>query len=262
MSIELAVSLISAAVALGSALLTALLGTRAARGQLELQAEIDRQQAARRQQEERQDLMNRIRDPVLWAAFDLQSRIFNIVAQRFLEVYLLHGSAERRAYAQRNTTFLFGQYLAWVEIVRRSVQFLDLGSKKENREVVDHFSKISSILNSDGFPDSLFCIFRGDQRAIGEIMIDDSAGGDITCIGYAEFCSRMDADPQFAQWLASLPIHIEQLPAAEHPHPRLVALQNSLVDLINLLDPESIRFPEWHRRKLGMGPPRVGTQAT
>src|ERR1022692_3333966 len=103
MSIELVVSLISAAVALGSALLAALLGARAARGQLELQAEIERQQTASRKQEERQDLMNCIRDPVLWAAFDLQSRIFNIVAQGFLEVYLLHGSAERRAYAQRNT---------------------------------------------------------------------------------------------------------------------------------------------------------------
>jgi hypothetical protein len=240
MSIQLVVSSISAAVALGSALLAALLGARAARGQLELQAEIDRQQTVRRKQEERQDLMNRVRDPLLWAAFDLQSRIFNIVAQGFLEVYLLHRVPERRAYAQRNTTFLFGQYLAWVEIVRRSVQFLDLG----------HFSRITRILSSDGYPDALFCIFRGDQRAIGEIMIDDSGGGELRCIGYAEFCSRVDADPPFAQWLASLAIDIDKLPGAKHPHPRLVALQNHLVDLINLLDPDSIRFPEWHLAKL------------
>ena len=251
MSVELAVSLISAVVALGSVVLTILLGARTAAGQMQLQAEIDQQRAAHAKQEDRQELMNRLRDPVLWAAFDLQSRIYNIMLQRFLLVYLVQGSDEQRAYAQRNTVFLFAQYLAWVEIVRRSVHFLDLGSKQYNREVVNHFSKISGVLNSDGFPGLLFCIFRGDQRAIGEIMIDTSTGGDLTCIGYAEFCTRMDADSAFAQWFARLLTHIDQLAAAvDQWHPRLVALQHNLVDLINLLDPESIRFPDRHRSKL------------
>jgi hypothetical protein len=160
MSIELAVSLISAAVALVSIVLTALLGAWAAKGRLQLQAEIEEQQAARVKQEERLDLMNRVRDPLLWAAFDLQSRIYNIVAQGLLPVYLLHGTAEQRAYVQRNTLFLFAQYLGWVEIIRRGVHFLDLGDKQENREVVNQFSKISGILNSDGLPDTLFCVFR------------------------------------------------------------------------------------------------------
>jgi hypothetical protein len=106
---------------------------------------------ADRRREDRLDLMSRVRDPVLWFAFDLQSRIFNIVEQGFLLVYFVHGSAEQRACAQRNTRFLFAQYLAWVEIVRQSVQFLDLGDRQENREVVDCFSIISSVLNFDGF---------------------------------------------------------------------------------------------------------------
>lgn len=253
MSVELAVSLISAAVALGSVVLTALLGARAAEGRLQLQAEIEEQRAARVKQEERLDLMKRVRDPVLWAAFDLQSRIYNIAAQRFLLVYLLRGTAEQRAYAQQNTLFLFAQYLAWVEIVRRSVHFLDLGDKRENRELVNQFSKISSILNSDGFPDAIFCIFRGDQRAIGEIMIGARSDGELSCIGYAEFCARTDADPSFAQWFARLSKDIDQLAGGEQWHPRLVALQNSLVDLITLLDPESIRFPDRHRNKLRAG---------
>jgi hypothetical protein len=84
MSVELAVSLISAAVALGSVVLTALLGARAAEDRLQLQAEIEEQRSSRFKQEERHDLMNRVRDPMLWAAFDLQSRIYNIVAQGLL----------------------------------------------------------------------------------------------------------------------------------------------------------------------------------
>jgi hypothetical protein len=81
-------------------------------------------------------------------------------------------------------------------------------------------------------------------------MIDNSASGDLACIGYAEFCARMDADPAFAQWFARLATHIDQLAAVDQWNPRLVALQNNLVELINLLDPESIRFPDWHRNKL------------
>jgi hypothetical protein len=65
MSVGLTVSLISAVVALGSAVLTAVLGARAAKGRLQLQAEIDEQHEARRNQEERLSLMNRVRDPVL-----------------------------------------------------------------------------------------------------------------------------------------------------------------------------------------------------
>jgi hypothetical protein len=253
MSVELAVSLISAAVALGSAVLTAILGARAAKGRLQLQAEIEEQRTSRAKQEERQNLMNRVRDPVLWAAFDLQSRVYNIVAQRLLLVYLIHGTAEQRAYVQRNTLFLFGQYLAWMEIIRRGVHFLDLGDKQENREIVNQFSKISSIFNSDAFPDTLFCIFRGDQRAIGEIMINAPANGELSCIGYAEFCVKSDTDPSFAQWFMPLSRDIDQLAGDDQWHPRLIALQNSLVDLINLLDPESIRFPDRHRSNLQAG---------
>jgi hypothetical protein len=253
MTVELTVSLISAAVALGSVVLTALLGARAAKERLQLQAEIEAQRAAQVKQEERLDLMNRVRDPVLWAAFDLQSRIYNIVDQRLLPVYLLRGTMEQRAYVQRNTLFLFAQYLAWMEIIRRGVHFLDLGDKRENREVVNQFSKISGILNSDGFLDTLFCIFRGDQRAIGEIMIEASAEGEFSCIGYAEFCARSDADPSFARWFTRLSEDIDKLARSDQRHPRLMVLQNNLIDLINLLDPESIRFPDRHRSKLQAG---------
>jgi hypothetical protein len=217
---------------------------------LELQAQIEQEQATRRRLEERQDLMSSIRDPVLWAAFDLQSRIFNIVAQRFLFVYLVRGSAEQRNYAQRNTLFVLAQYLGWVEIVRRRVQFLDLGNNEQDRKLVNCFSKITGILSSDAFSDSMFRVFRGDQRAIGEIMIDKSAQEDLVCIGYAEFCTRMDNDQFFARWFSSLSTHIEQLATSVSAPSRLVALQGAMIDLIDILDPDLMRFPDRQRSKL------------
>ena len=66
MSTAFVVSIISAVVAVGSAVITALLSAREGRERITLQAELDRRQAVQRRQDERLDLMNRIRDPLLW----------------------------------------------------------------------------------------------------------------------------------------------------------------------------------------------------
>lgn len=255
MGSEFAISIISAVLSLAGAVAISLLGARANRRQLERGAEIEAQGEARRKVEQREDLMSRIRDPLLQAAFDLQMRIFNIAALGFLPVYMLNGTGRERAYAMRSTVFVFAQYLCWVEIVRRGVRFLDLGNSQDSREFVDCFYKGDGILSTDSFPGPLFRVFRADQRAIGEIMIEASADDELACIGYAEFCARLDADASFAEWLADLSGSVDGLSkTAEHAHPRLVALQHNLIDLIGLLDPHGTRFPERHRDKLHQHP--------
>lgn len=194
--------------------------------------------------------MSHFRDPLLWAAFDLQSRVYNIVANRFLDVYLSRGTPVEQTYARNNTLFVVAEYLGWVEILRRQIQFLELGTQEDNRKVVNHLSAISAALNTDGFPNQLFRVFRGEQRAIGEIMIDASAEGG-ACIGYAEFCAKLENDSSFSNWFARLSADVDQF--AQGPtvrHPRLVLLQEKLMGLINFLDPESIRFPDPHRELL------------
>ena len=135
-------------------------------------------------------------------------------------------------------------YLGWVEIVRRRVQFLDLGNNEQNLRLVNCFSKISSILSSDSFANPLFRVFRGDQRAIGEIMIDKSTQEGLVCIGYAEFCTRMDNDPSFAQWFESLSSHIEKLATTgELAQPRLIALQGTMRVIENSIRRNRARLP-------------------
>ncbi|MGD0555026.1 MAG: LuxR C-terminal-related transcriptional regulator [Streptosporangiaceae bacterium] len=263
MGLELWISVISAVFAFGSAAATALLGARANRQQIQLTAEIERQAETRRKQDQREDLMSRIRDPLLHASFDLQMRIFNIVSQDFLGIYLLHGSDDERVYAERSTLFVFAQYMGWVEIVRQSVQFLDLGDRSDNRKLVNFFSKAAGILSSDSFhtsslnslDDRMFRVFRAEQRAIGEIMIRSRLEGEMDCIGYADFCSRIENDQSFSRWLVQLSKSVEELSRSENRvHPRLVALQHNLVELINFLDPDNTRFQEAHRTKLEQSP--------
>jgi hypothetical protein len=250
MDIKASIAFASACIAVVGAVLTSLLSARQAKRHAELADSFERQRAERQRLEERQDLMRRFRDPLLWAAFDLQSRIFNMVAQGFLQVYLANGTRDEKKYARNNTMFVLAEYLGWVELVRRHVQFLDLGeSPKDNRTLVDHLSKVSGTLNTDGLP-SPFRVFRGEQRAIGELMIDDNSQ-EPACIGYAKFCAKLTDDSSFANWFNPLSAGIDDLGQNKTARPdRLILLQNNLLELIDFLDPRSDRFPDRHRSKL------------
>ncbi|WP_328474898.1 hypothetical protein [Streptomyces sp. NBC_00448] len=243
MNTELVVASLSGVVALSSILVSA----RFSRKQTVLAAQLEQQGAAQSKLAEHQDLMSQRRDPLLWAAFDFQSRLFNIVDRDFLNVYYTHGHDRDRDYALRSTLHVAGEYLGQVELLRRRIQFLDLGNRESSRTVVRHLTAISNVLNSDGYDDPHFRIFRSDQRALGELL---TSGGDDQCLGYAEFCRRLDTDPDFASWFEPLSDSVRRLASRTEPHPRLVALQIALMNLIDFLDPDADRFPDHRRSRL------------
>ncbi|MFJ1911137.1 hypothetical protein ACIOGX_04265 [Streptomyces sp. NPDC088147] len=240
------IAVVSAVIAVLGAVFTAVLGHR-------LQA-----QAKSR---DRRDYMSRYRDALLWAAFDLQSRIFNILRgyqvdlrgrRGFTSAFLLAGTEEQALYVKRSTAFLFAEYLGWAEIFRRDLQFLDLGSNRANQRIMFTLNRVSRSLGDAHTSDAeCFRIFRTDQRAIGEIMIDpDSEPGDRRCIGYATFCAQLTVEGAFSEWTQELLDHVEL--AAREPdkaRDRLVRIQHQLIDLIDLLDAEGRRFPSAERSR-------------
>jgi hypothetical protein len=134
-SVELTVALISAAAAVLAALLTVVVSARTTRVTAELQDKLERQRHQASKEELLEQVMSRYREPLVRAAFDLQSRIYNIVKQAFLVRYLRQGRPDEQEYACRNTVFVVAEYLGWVEILRRGVQFLDLGDVERNRSL-------------------------------------------------------------------------------------------------------------------------------
>jgi hypothetical protein len=68
-------------------------------------------------------------------------------------------------------------------------------------------------------------------------------------MGYASFVAKQD-DAEFAKWFQRLGGAIQDLPG-QRPE-RLVAVQNALIDLIDLLDPDHERIVD-HRGRLGDG---------
>jgi hypothetical protein len=198
------------------------------------------------------ELMARYRDPLLQASFDLQSRIYNIVAQGFLQTHYCNGTESTREYARENTLYVLADYLGWVEILRREVRFLDLGDEVANRAWTARLVAVRTTLLSDRFPPR-FRVFNGQQRAIGEIMIAAGADRDARpeTLGYAGFLARQQ-DPAFDRWFVDLRADLDALanePAAGHEE-RLVALQHALVELIDILDPKQVRIPGSERRRL------------
>ena len=178
----------------------------------------------------------------------MQSRIYNIIKSDFLNAYLKNGDRRPRLYAIRNTLFVIAQYFAWTELVRREIQFIDLGADEQTRKLTELQDSIYSIWQTNAYGDPLFRIFAGEQRAIGERLIREGPRGP-ECMGYASFLDfcKQHPDPLLCAVetdVAALGAHLRQA------LPRLIALQHALVDLLVFLDPSSVRFPQKNRTKL------------
>ncbi|MFP3989222.1 hypothetical protein U9R90_17330 [Streptomyces sp. E11-3] len=244
-----ALTLGSAVVALASASVAAVLGYW--------------QQRRLRAMEQR-NLMDAYGASLAWAAFDLQSRLFNILdghvidqlprlpehGKGFLTAFLTEGTADERAYARRSTVFVLAEYLGWVEILRRDVQFLDIGRSRTNREVMVKISEIGSALNRTSKDGNELRLFRAQQRAIGELMVHpEGEPGRRRCLGYTEFSAKLDTDDGFSRWFEPLLADIDRLASdADSAGPalaRLEVVQRRLIDLIDLLDPKAERFPQF-----------------
>lgn len=190
--------------------------------------------------EEAGRLIAKYRDPLLRSAYDLQSRIYNVYRPGGFRGY------RDPEYFRLNTLFLFGEFLGWLEIIRREIQFLDLGAVRATKDLTRMLQGIQDQLATTSELHDEFYLYRGQQRAIGELMLlrtdeQASAGPRYECIGYATFVAAHE-NPAFAKWFTRLGEAIDQL--RENKPERLVWVQHGLINLINLLDPERDRFDQ------------------
>ncbi len=214
--------------------------------------------AKRREAESRETqtafLMSKYRDPLLRSAIDLQSRLFNIRQNRVLQNFDQRCLSEQD-YLINNTLYVFAEYFGWVEILRREIQFLDLGDLELNRRLSELFVNITKAFGTSQFngKDSTFQLFNGEQRAIGEIMmkprsVDQMLGYE--CIGYAAFVQKM-SDPDFARWFIKLKEDLDVIiKESKIGGERLVMIHSRLIDLIDFLDPHCVRIPLKFRTKI------------
>lgn len=245
---EFITAIIAAIVAVISAIVSIYGQNRIAR----LTDRLKKQREAESHEAQTAALMSKYRDPLLRSAIDLQSRLYNIHQNRFLENFY-NRSASSQSYATNNTLYVVAEYLGWVEILRREVQFLDLGDQGMNRHLSELLVNINQAFAQYKAGDT-FQLHNGEQRAIGEIMTvprsnNESIGYD--CIGYATFVKKMN-DPEFASWFTQLrdDIDLMVVNASQDNRKRLLLIHSKLIDLIDFLDPYCVRVPPKYRTRI------------
>jgi len=239
----------SAALSVVGAVTAGIMANRSARQAHEL----ERQKHRETQRELAERILQQYRDPLLDAAHTLQGRLFNIIAKDYLVAYLNHPDPEERRYARDYTVFAIAEYLCWVEILRRELRFHDLGDVEQNRKLMERLTGIQYAFQRDDLPRQ-FQVFRGRQRAIAELMMVPSnapEGPRTDCLGYAAFCRRLEAEAAFAGWFAQLQADVQVVAdSADADNVRLTYLQRELIDLIDFLDPKTVRLPAQFRARL------------
>jgi hypothetical protein len=244
MQAEITVALVAAGVAFGTTIVTQVGQTMLAKKQHSR----DDRQASIKEERELERVLKTYRDPLLSAADSFQSRLYNMVGKS------LFSSAGRendiqpsgRSYAVESTLYIVAEYLGWREILRREIQYIDAGNSEVTRRIntmLEHITK--TLAQNPPLFGSEFQLYRVEQRAIGELVIEPNhAGGRSRCIGPAVFCERLE-DNEFQRWLGRLQesdIGFEQSIDYETEQ-RLRLLQNWLVELMNELDPHGLYFP-------------------
>jgi hypothetical protein len=239
------------------ALEKALAGANATAEQQQAQiASLHEAVAAQQQTQSRENialaLLRTYQDSLLQAAQDLQSKLFNILRLHLLRNFYFDGSFSEKEYSVENTLYVVSGYLCWVEVIRREVQFLSAAQEQQSQRMMQSLGNVAEVFLTSSLP-ATFRIFRGEQRAIGEIMMTstDHNSNRREPIGYASFL-KMRKDEEFSRWFRKLRMDIDDLANGGGNADRLVRLQNALVDLIDILDPDYARVPQNIRGKVQM----------
>ncbi len=226
---------------------------------------VNRRAAVRDRRASAEEMAMRYRIPLLRAAFDLQTRLYNIGQQDFLGRFAggEESPPEHREYAISNTLYLVAQYLCFSEIIRHGMLFLDPVDRTRQRDLMNAMEAVrDSFSDTMKFDDAALCLFRGEQRAIGEIMLTERAGAapgapGWDCLGYAAFVTRLD-ECEFSRWFRLLRRSLDDLRTDLPAHDRrLVQLQHHLLDLIGLMDPDHEQVPHALRERLPAAAARV-----
>ena len=215
--------------------------------------QLTKQREAESREAQTAALMTKYRDPLLRSAIDLQSRLYNIHQQGFLK-HFYHRSPAAQSYAVHNTLYVIAEYFGWVEILRREIQFLDLGDLEMNRYLSELLVNINQAFGGSYRKlGGNLQLFTGEQRAIGEIMTTPRSNSEVIgfeCVGYATFVRKMN-DPEFASWFTKLKDDIDVMAnAPKITGERLVLIHSRLIDLIDFLDPHQIRVPSKYRTRI------------
>jgi hypothetical protein len=181
-------------------------------------------------------ILDTYREPLIAASFELQSRLYNILALDFIGKWVKDERTGKRDAAIHSTLYVFAQFFAWRELIRREVQYLRFSRDEQTRLFAQLLRDIGEEFLADRYGQQ-FMIWRVEQRGLGERMIIPADGGK-ACLGYAAF---LDQRGMMDEWLNPIERDLENID--DGGRKRLTNVQHLLVDLIRQLDDNKKRYP-------------------
>lgn len=177
------------------------------------------------------------REPFLRAIYDLQGRIYNILNNNYLDKNVSkEQSARAQQYAINNTAYLIAQVFGWNELIRNELFYLDTNNDELTKRLADAIDSLYSEWRLDDFE-----IFPGEQRAIGEIMVEEKK-----CIGYSTFLKRYSNKEE--DIINVLYEFIDYISNNTSEVKKLDTLHSRLIDILDIMDPKKIKFPKYRDR--------------
>jgi hypothetical protein len=191
--------------------------------------------------------------PVLLAAAELRGRLGNMI--RFIErvqrEQWLNPDAPS-GYYYASTLYVVGKFFGWLQILRRTIIYIDFTSVKETRQFENFLKAIE-----DGFtdPDLLApsvtglpeqtadkWIYTYWMQAMGELMIIRD-GDDYRTLDYATFYKnyKQSDNADFRNWFSQMEQLFAKLTADEPRFKRIVATHAFLNAFVNFIDPKHLR---------------------
>ncbi|WP_052260272.1 hypothetical protein [Pseudarthrobacter phenanthrenivorans] len=184
--------------------------------------------------------LDNLREPLMLAAKDLQSRIYNIRNKNFFS-YLNSEDDHRRDVALLGSLHRFARYWAIQELLYSRTNLLRFESDPDTRDVADDVRRLARTFASDSSVGLNLIFWREEQRAVAELMVElDSTDPVPTVMGFATFRKRYredlrkDTPEDLALWLGGFAQDLRVATIAENR--RLDELHANLDALVKTLE--------------------------
>jgi hypothetical protein len=181
-------------------------------------------------------VLDTYRVPLVAAAYELQARLYNVLALSFVDRYLKNDTQGKHDAAIHSTLYVFAQFFGCRELIRGEIQYLRFSRHQRTRRLAQLLQDIGEEFLADSYGPQ-FMLWRVEQRGLGERMIT-RVNGRMTCLGYAVFlerCNTMD------EWLKPLEHDLENLD--DGGRRRLTKVQHLLLELVRELDDKGRQYP-------------------
>lgn len=181
-------------------------------------------------------VLDNYRVPLGAAAYELQARLYNILALSFVDRYLKNDTQGKHDAAIHSTLYVFAQFFGCRELIRGEIQYLRFSRHQRTRRLAQLLGDIGEEFLADSYGPQ-FMLWRVEQRGLGERMIT-RVNGRMTCLGYAAFLERCDT---MDEWLKPLEHDLENLD--DGGRRRLTKVQHLLLELVRELDDKGRQYP-------------------